>query len=76
MENTFTISDEGEQEVLSISPMSPEPTLELIMGDVIEEEGRSYYPFLISLPVTKTLYNRFRYWMFGKFFPFKVKWLI
>ena len=70
MENTFTTNDESVQGEPRIPIQYPEPTIQLIMGDVTE------HSIVISLVVTKGLYNRFRYWMFGKFFPFKIKWLI
>ena len=59
------------------NPPELEPTVQLIMGDITKlENGGENYPIIVQLPVTKTIYNRFRYWMFSKFFPFKVKWLI
>ena len=35
--------------------------------------GISYVPILFTISVKKTWYNRFRYWMFFKFFPFDFK---
>lgn len=42
------------------------------MGELTDSE----YPFLITVAVKKTWYNRLRFWLFFKFFPFKFKeWL-
>ncbi len=45
------------------------PNLQLIMGDDARDR------MVVSLYMKPTLYNRARYWLFSKFFPFKVKWI-
>ena len=45
-----------------------DPNITISIGEGIYNTSFNFY-------VKKTLYNRFRYWMFCKFFPFKVeKW--
>ena len=46
----------------------PKPNIELIMGEAPAD-------IVITFRAEKTLLNRFKYWMFSKFFPFKVRWL-
>lgn len=43
----------------------PKPNLDLEIG-----EGRGN--FIFSMTAKKTIKNRFKYWLFCKFFPFKI----
>ncbi len=46
------------------------------MADNSKDESFSAcYPLEIAVPMKRTWYNRFRFWLFFKFFPFEFrKW--
>ena len=50
---------------------TPKPNIEL----TLDETGGGYAPFVISFYVKRNLANRFKYWLFCQFFPFKRKWV-
>ena len=64
---------EIKEEVFRISGESSmgDITLRLMMGEPTE----GIYPLMFQLKDKRTLSNRLRYWLFSKFFPFKVEWL-
>jgi len=51
------------------------------MGEVVDSSkdepcsAYCYYPLEITVPMKRTWYNRFRFWLFFKVFPFEFrKW--
>ena len=39
----------------------------------LESSLSGAYPIGVMIPMKRTWYNRFRFWMFFKFFPFEFK---
>lgn len=50
--------------------MKQKDAIVFVLGD---ESESGAYPLLFTVPICKSWYNRLRFWLFFKFFPFKFK---